>query len=113
AQGNWLVPGFIDLSSYLNEPGYTQRGTIASETRAAAAAGFSHVCAQPLTRPVADSPAVIQLMQDKASSAGYSRLLPLGALTQGLEGEQLANMVSLRNAGCIALSNARQPIKDS
>ncbi|MDO6805219.1 dihydroorotase, partial [Wenyingzhuangia sp. 1_MG-2023] len=45
AQGNWLVPGFIDLSSYLNEPGYTQRGTIASETRAAAAAGFSHVCA--------------------------------------------------------------------
>lgn len=113
AQGHWLVPGFIDLSSYLNEPGYTQRGTIASETRAAAAAGFSQVCAQPLTKPVADSPAVIQLMQDKASSAGYSRVLPLGALTQGLAGEQLANMVSLRNAGCIALSNARQPIKDS
>ena len=113
ALGQWLVPGFIDLSSYLNEPGYTQRGTIESETRAAAAAGFTHVCAQPLTRPVADSPAVVQLIADKATNAGYSRVMPLGALTQGLEGEQIANMVSLRDAGCVALSNARQPIRDA
>ncbi|WP_221793795.1 dihydroorotase [Oceanobacter mangrovi] len=113
AQGLWLLPGFIDLSSYLNEPGYPHRGTIASETLIAASAGFTHVCAQPLTRPVADSAAVVQLMLDKAASAGYTRVLPLGALTQGLEGEQLSNMVGLRNAGCVALSNARQPIKDA
>lgn len=113
AQGQWLLPGLVDLSTYLNEPGYLQKGSIQTETRAAASAGFSHVCAQPLTKPVADSPAVIQLIQEKAATAGYARVLPLGALTQGLDGEQLANMVSLRNAGCRALSNARQPVKDS
>lgn len=113
AAGKWLLPGFVDMSTYLNEPGYTQKGNIASETRAACAAGFTHICAQPLTKPVADSPAVIQLIQEKATSAGFARVLPLGAMTQGLEGEQLANMVSLRNAGCRALSNARKPIKDS
>jgi len=109
----WLVPGFIDLSAYLNEPGYTQKGTIARDTQAAAEAGFTHICAQPHTRPIADSSAVIQLILDKSSVAGFARVLPLGALTQGLAGEQLSNMVSLRNSGCVALSNARFPIKDS
>ena len=113
AQGQWLLPGLVDLSTYLNEPGHLQKGSIQTETRAASAAGFTHVCAQPLTKPAADSPAVIQLILEKAATAGFSRVLPLGALTQGLEGEQLANMVSLRNAGCRALSNARQPVKDS
>lgn len=113
ASEQWLVPGFIDLSTYLNEPGYTQKGNIARDTQAAAEAGFTHICAQPHTRPIADSSAVIQLILDKSSVAGFARVLPLGALTQGLAGEQLSNMVGLRNAGCVALSNARFPIKDS
>ena len=113
ANGLWLVPGFIDLSAHLNEPGFTQRGTIASETKAAANAGFTHVCAQPLTKPVADSPAVVQLMLEKSASAGQAQVLPLGALTQGLAGEQIANMVGLTSAGCVALSNARKPVKDA
>lgn len=113
AQEQWLVPGFIDLSAYLNEPGYNHKGTIAKDTHAAAEAGFTHICSQPHTRPVADSSAVIQSIQEKSSLAGAARVLPLGAMTQGLQGEQLSNMVNLRNAGCVALSNARNPIKDS
>ncbi|MBM96459.1 MAG: dihydroorotase-like protein [Oceanospirillaceae bacterium] len=113
AQGQWLVPGFVDLSCYLNEPGYSQKGSIARDTHAAAKAGFTHICAQPRTRPVADSSAVIQQIVERSAQANAARVLPLGALTKGLQGEQLSNMVSLRNAGCIALSNARAPIKDS
>lgn len=113
ASGQWLVPGFIDLGAHLPEPGYPHKGTIASETQAACAAGFTHVCALPDSKPVADSPAVIKLIQEKANQAGFARVLPLGALTQGLEGEQLANMVSLTEVGCVALSNARAPFKDS
>ncbi len=113
ASGLWLTPGFIDLGGHLAEPGYTQKGSIASETKAASRSGFTHVCALPDSKPVADSAAVIQLIREKAEQAGSAEVLPLGALTQGLEGEQLANMFSLSEAGCVAMSNARQPIKDS
>ncbi|MCD8521807.1 MAG: dihydroorotase [Saccharospirillaceae bacterium] len=113
ASGLLLVPGLIDLGAHLAEPGFTHKGSIASETRAACASGFTHVCALPDTKPVADSPAVIQLIQEKAAKAGFAKVLPLGALTQGLGGEQLASMFSLREAGCVALSNARAPFKDS
>lgn len=113
ADAKWLVPGFIDLSTHLQEPGYTHKGTIESETQAAASAGFTQICAQPTSKPIADSSAVIQLIQERSDNAGYAAVLPLGAMTQGLAGEQLANMVSLRSAGAIALSNARHPVKDS
>ena len=113
ATGLWLTPAFIDLGAHLPEPGFSQKGSIASETLAACAAGFSHVCALPDSKPVADSSAVIQLIQEKSLQAGYAQVLPIGALTQGLAGEQIANLVTLTDAGCVALSNARQPIKDS
>lgn len=113
ASGMWLLPGLIDLGGHLPEPGFTQKGTIDSETRAASAGGFTHICSLPDTKPVADTAAVIKLIQEKAAKAGYARVLPLGAMTQGLAGEQLANMVTLHEAGAVALSNARQPIRDS
>ncbi|MGB1091912.1 MAG: dihydroorotase [Oceanobacter sp.] len=113
ADAQWLVPGFIDLSSQLCEPGLSNKGTIASETLAAAHAGFTTVCTLPSTNPVADSTAVIRLIQEKAEASGFTQVLPLGALTQKLEGDQLANMVTLTQTGCVALSNARYPIKDS
>lgn len=112
-RGKILIPGLIDLAAHLAEPGFTQKGSVASETRAATRSGFTHICALPDTKPVTDSPAVVQLIQEKAAQAGYAEVLPLGAATQGLAGEQLANMFSLTEAGCPALSNARQPIKDS
>ena len=112
-QGKWLVPGLVDLGAHLPEPGYAHKGTIASETRAACSSGFTHICSLPDTKPVTDSSAVVKLILEKASKAGYSKVLPLGALTQGLEGEQLASMFTLHEAGCVALSNARRPFKDS
>lgn len=113
ATGQWLIPGLIDLGGHLPEPGYSQKGSIASETRAAANGGFTHICSLPDTKPVADTSAVIKLILDKAATAGNAKVLPLGAMTQGLAGEQLASMVTLFEAGAVAMSNARQPIRDS
>ena len=113
AQDSWLLPGAIDLCARIPEPGFTQKGSVQSELKAAAAGGITQVCSQPDSKPVTDSAAVIQLLLDKADAAQGAQLLPLGAMTPGLEGDQIANMVSLIEAGAIALSNARQPIKDS
>lgn len=107
AQGQWLIPGLIDLGAHLN------KGSIASETQAASSSGFTHISVLPDTKPVIDSSAVVQLMLDQAQLAGFAKVLPLGALTQGLAGEQLASMAALMEAGCIAFSNARFPFKNS
>ncbi|HBS43228.1 MAG TPA: dihydroorotase [Oceanospirillales bacterium] len=111
--GLWLLPGLIDLGGHLPEPGYTQKGTIESETRAARSGGFTHICSLPDTSPVADTSAVIKLILEKAASAAQVHVLPLAALTQGLAGEQLASMVTLSEAGAVAMSNARHIIRDS
>jgi dihydroorotase len=113
ASGQWLLPGLIDLGGHLPEPGYSQKGSIASETEAAARGGFTHICSLPDTKPVADTSAVVKLILEKAARAGFSRVLPLGAMTQGLAGEQLASMFTLAEAGAVAMSNARQPIRNS
>lgn len=107
AQGQWLVPGLVDLGAHLS------KGSVASEARAACAGGFTHISVLPDAAPVIDSSAVVQLILDQADNAGYAKVLPLGALTQGLAGEQLASMANLSAAGCLALSNARAPFKSS
>jgi len=108
-----VCPGLIDLSAHLREPGQTQKGSIATETAAAAAGGITTLVASPNTHPVVDSTAVAELIQDRASDAGMTRVLPMGALTQGLKGEQLAPLHALASAGCIGFSNARQPFDSS
>jgi dihydroorotase len=100
-----LLPGLIDLSAHVNN--------VASETLAAAKGGVSLLCTQPNSKPIVDTPADVSLLQLASVKANNSQLLPMGALTQGLEGDQLANMYSLKQAGCIALSNARAPIKNA
>ncbi|MFY0639915.1 MAG: dihydroorotase [Bermanella sp.] len=113
ASGKKIFPGFIDLHSFLAEPGFSQKGSIASETKAAAQSGFTTVCCTPNTKPVIDSPAVAALIQEKAKKAGHCTVLTLGALTANLEGEQLSNMSGLKEAGCVALSNLDLVFKDS
>ena len=108
-----VCPGFIDLKANLGEPGFTQKGTIRSESRAAAAGGITTLCCPPTTAPVLDTPAVAQLIQDRAEEAGTTRVLPVAALTKGLEGEQLSNMVSLKEAGCVAFTNAGKPVRSN
>lgn len=111
ASGCLILPGLIDLNVALREPGYTSKGTIASETRAAAAGGVSTLCCSPQTLPVNDSRAVTKLIYELAHTANYCEVLPLGALTKDLQGEHLSEYAALKSANCVALSNAYYPFK--
>ncbi len=106
ATGKVVCPGFIDLSAHLREPGLEHKATIASETRAAAAAGITTLCCMPDTRPVIDTAAVVNLVKDRARQAGRVKVLPIGALTRGLNGKDLSDMSALKQAGCLAVGNA-------
>jgi dihydroorotase-like cyclic amidohydrolase len=99
------APGLVDLNVSLREPGYSRKGNIASETRAAAAGGVTSLCCPPRTKPVLDTSAVAELILDRAREAGHSKVYPIGALSKGLEGEQLAELIALRDAGCVAFTN--------
>lgn len=105
-----VCPGFIDLSVRLREPGHSQKGSIQSETRAALSAGVTSLCLPPDTKPSIDTPAVVELIKDKAEKAGYANVYSIGALTQRLDGNELSSMFALKQAGCIAVSNARAPL---
>ncbi len=106
ASDKLVLPGFVDLNASLREPGYEYKATIASEAKAAVAAGYTTVCCLPNTKPILDTPSVAQLVIDKAADAGYAKILPLGALTVALEGKILSEMYALKKAGCVAVSQA-------
>ena len=110
ATGQIVCPGFIDLSVRLREPGHTQKGTIKSETKASLAAGVTSLCLPPDTKPCIDTPAVVEYIKDKAEAAGFPQIYGIGALTQRLDGGELSPMFALKQAGCIAVSNAHAPL---
>lgn len=112
-EGLWLIPGIIDSCIHLPEPGNRYAGTIASETRAAASGGVTHLCAMPDTNPPVDSTAVVRLIRDRARQAGFARLLPLAAMTLQQEGLLLSEMQTLKDAGCIGVTNGDQPLADN
>lgn len=111
--GSLVCPGIIDLCARLREPGMEHKATISSEAEAAASAGITTLCCPPDTSPVIDTPAVVELIRDRSEQIGKVRVLPIGALTRGLEGEQLSEMWALKTAGCIAVSNARSPVANT
>ncbi|NOR70300.1 MAG: dihydroorotase [Methylomarinum sp.] len=110
AENKVVCPGFIDLSVRLRDPGQSYKGTIQSETAAAASAGVTSLCLPPDTRPVIDTQAVVELINDKSEKANYTQVYPIGALTFSLAGVELSSMAALKQAGCIAVSNATAPI---
>jgi dihydroorotase len=112
ATGHIVCPGFIDLSARLREPGATQKGNMRSETRAALRGGVTSLCLPPDTKPCIDTPAVVEYIKDKAEQADYSGVYNIGALTQGLQGQELSAMHALKRAGCIAVSNALSPVSN-
>lgn len=113
AGGQIIAPGFIDLCCNLREPGNGQKGNIRSETQAAARGGFSTVCASPETSPVNDSSAVTNLILDGAEARGAVRVLPVGAITRGLDGELLSDMAGLKAAGCVAVGNGSRGVRNA
>lgn len=110
ASGQIVCPGFVDLSVRLREPGQTQKGNILSETRAALSAGVTSLCLPPDTKPCIDSPTVVEFIKDKAEKADYPQIHSIGALTQRLAGSELSAMFALKQASCIAVSNASEPL---
>lgn len=113
ASGQVVCPGLVDLCAHLREPGQEHKGTLASETGAAAAGGVTTVCFPPETDPVIDTPAVATLIYRRAERIGKARVLPIGALTKGLKGEELAEMAALKAAQCAAMSNGRAPLANT
>jgi dihydroorotase len=113
ARGKIVCPGLVDLRARLREPGLEYKATIESETRAAVAAGITTLCCPPDTNPVIDTPAMAQMIQHRAWRFGLAFIHPLGALTRGLEGQHLADMNALDDAGCVGFSNALLPVTDT
>ena len=110
ASGLIVCPGLIDLNAKVGELNSKGHLTIYSEHRAALNGGITTVCIQPNTVPVIDEPAMAHMIRESVRQQESIRVVPLGALTMGLQGESLTNMASLKNAGCVGVSNARVPI---
>jgi dihydroorotase len=110
ARGKWVTPGFVDLHCHLREPGQEYKETVATGARAAVAGGFTSVVAMPNTRPVNDNTSVTELVLARAAAAGAARVYPVGCISKGQHGEELAEFGELRSAGCVALSDDGKPV---
>ncbi len=112
-KGLWVVPGLIDMHTHLREPGQEYKENIETGTAAAAAGGFTAVCAMPNTVPPNDNRAVTELIVRRAREAGVVRVYPIGCITQGQKGENLAEMGELQEAGCVAVSDDGKCVMNS
>ncbi len=113
AQGLIVCPGFIDLHCHLRQPGFEEKETIATGTRAAARGGFTTICCMPNTDPPLDNQATVEFVKSKATTEGLVRVLPIGCISKGRKGEELAEMGELASAGVIAFSDDGEPAVDS
>ena len=110
ASGCIVAPGLVDLCVRLGEPGYEHARMLESETAAAVAGGVTSLVCPPDTDPVLDQPGLVEMLKFRAQRLHRSRVFPLGALTRGLAGEVLTEMVELSQAGCIGFGQAGVPI---
>ncbi len=113
AENQVICPGLVDLSVRMREPGLEYKATLKSESAAAAAGGITTCCCPPDTSPIIDTPAMANLLAHRAAEIGLTHILPVAALTVGLAGETLSDMYSLHQAGCVAFSNAENPINNT
>jgi dihydroorotase len=113
AAGKIVAPGLIDLHVHLREPGQEELETVASGAMAAAAGGFSAVCAMPNTDPVTDNQAAIGFIVSQAHRANKARVYPIGAISLGQRGQQLAEFGELVGAGAVAVSDDGKPVVSS
>ncbi|WP_028226685.1 dihydroorotase [Paraburkholderia ferrariae] len=113
ARGLHIAPGLVDLCARLREPGYEHKATLDSEMAAALAGGVTSLVCPPDTDPVLDEAGLIEMLGFRVSKLERARVYPLGALTVGLKGEVITEMVSLTEAGCIGFTQADHPIADT
>lgn len=112
ARGLVVTPGFVDLHCHLREPGFEDKETIRTGTRAAAAGGFTTVCAMPNTNPPMDNASTIDFVLSKAAAESAIRVLPIGSVTKGSAGRELAEMAEMADAGAIGFSDDGHPVAD-
>src|ERR1700735_3320942 len=106
AAGLIVAPGFIDMHVHLREPGFEHAETIETGARAAAAGGFTSICPMPNTSPINDNATVTSYIVEKARKHAIVNVWPIGAITKGSKGEELAEIGSMRQAGAVAISAA-------
>lgn len=113
AKGLHVLPGLVDMHTHLREPGFEHKETIASGTRAAVRGGFTSLCAMPNTSPVNDNAGITEYILQKANKEGVCWVFPIGAITKGQFGEELAEMGLMKEGGCVAFSDDGNPVKNS
>ena len=113
ARGLIVCPGFVDLHCHLRQPGFEEKETIATGSQAAARGGFTTICCMPNTNPPLDNRATIDYVKSTAAKEGVVRILPIGCISKGRKGEELAEMGELASAGVIAYSDDGEPAINS
>jgi dihydroorotase len=113
AKNRLVLPGFVDLHVHFREPGFEYKETIQSGSAAAVAGGFTTVCCMPNTNPVNDNQAVTEFILERSRIAGLANVWPVGAITKGSEGKELAEIGDLRRSGCVAISDDGRPVMNS
>lgn len=113
AKGLSIAPGLVDLSARLREPGYEHKATLESEMAAAVAGGVTSLVCPPDTDPTLDEPGLVEMLKFRARNLNSAHVYPLGALTVGLKGQVITEMVELTEAGCIGFSQADVPVVDT
>lgn len=113
ARGCLVTPGFVDLHTHLREPGFEQKGTIATETLAALRGGFTTICAMPNTSPAPDAADVLRALQERIQRDARVHVFPIGCVTRGRAGKELAELGELAAGGCVALSDDGNPVANA
>lgn len=112
AHNMWVVPGLIDIHSHLRDPGFPEKETIETGTRAACAGGFTSICPMANTDPVIDTGALVEYVYKTNSKYNYANIFQIAAVTKGLNGKELTPQEELKTAGAIALSDDGKPIEN-
>jgi len=113
ASGHWVLPGLVDLSVRLREPGHEHEGMLESEMQAAVTGGVTSLVCPPDTDPVLDEPGLVEMLKFRAEKLHQARVFPLGALTRGLQGQALTEMAELTESGCVGFSQAEHALVDT